>query len=154
MVAHVLTRDGKPAPTDVLFSHSKLELYQPEIKQETVMEAGANRGTFESYAVLGFGGSGQDLSANWHVAYEGTESLDGVSVAKLALTPKNPTGKEMFTRIEIWIDPSTAASHKQVFYAASGDNRTATFEDIRLNSTPGSAFSKLKIPSGTQVISR
>ncbi len=152
MVAHVLTEDGKSAPKDVLFSNGQLELYQPEIKQETILQAGTYRGIFESYLVLGFGGSGQDLRANWNVTYEGTETMDGVSVAKLGLSPKNPTGKEMFSRIDIWIDPTTAASHKQIFYAASGDNRTAVYQDIKLNSTPESAFTKLKIPSGVQVV--
>ncbi len=153
MMAHVVTEDGQPAPKDVLFSGGELKLYQPSIKQETVLQAGSNREQFESFATLGFGGSGKDLQANWNVSYDGTDTIDGVSVAKLGLAPRRPAPNQMFTRIEIWIDPATATSRKQVFYTAGGDTRTAMYTGIKLNSTPESAFA-LKVPSGTQVIKK
>jgi outer membrane lipoprotein-sorting protein len=151
MVAHVVTEDGQPAPKDVLFRNGELKLYQPAIKQETILPAGGNREQFESFATLGFGGSGKDLQANWNVSYSGSDTMDGVSVAKLTLAPKHPAPNQMFTHIEIWIDPATATSHKQVFYTSSGDTRTAIYTNIKLNSTPESAFT-LKVPSGTQVV--
>ncbi len=153
MVAHVETEDGQPAPKDVLFRNGELQLYQPAIKQETVMHAGANRGQFESYATLGFGGSGKDLQANWNVTYEGADTVDGVAVAKLNLQPKHPAAGDMFNRIEIYLDPATDTSRRQVFYNAGGDTRTATYSDIKLNAVPESAFT-LKIPKGTQVIQK
>lgn len=151
MVAHVLTEDGQPAPKDVLFKNGQLELYQPSIKQETVLDAGKNRSTFESYATLGFGGSGKDLAANWNVTYEGTDAVDGKPATKLGLAPKQPKSTDMFTHLEIWIDPTTATSLKQVAYTSSGDTRTALYSNIQLNKVPESAFT-LKVPAGTQVI--
>jgi outer membrane lipoprotein-sorting protein len=151
MVAHVLTEDGQPAPKDVLFKGGQLQLYQPSIKQETVLEAGKNRSSFESYATLGFGGSGKDLSANWNVTYEGTDTVDGTAVTKLDLKPKDPKPTDLFTHIEIWIDPATATSRKQVAYTSSGDTRTALYTNIKLNDVPESAFT-LKVPGGTQII--
>jgi outer membrane lipoprotein-sorting protein len=151
MVAHVLTENGQQAPKDVLFKNGQLELYQPSIKQETVLDAGKNRSTFESYATLGFGGSGKDLAANWNVTDVGTDTVDGVAVTKLNLQPKDPKSTDMFTHVEIWIDPATATSRKQVAYTASGDTRTALYTNIKLNRVPESAFA-LKIPGGTQVI--
>ena len=151
MVVHVATEDGQPAPKDVLFKNGVLDLYQPAIKQETVLQAGSNREAFESGATLGFGGSGKDLQANWNVSYEGADTIEGVAVAKLGLAPKHPSAKDMFTKIEIWIDPATATSRKQVFYASSGDTRTALYKDIKLNGTPESAFT-IQVPSGTQVV--
>lgn len=153
MVAHVQTEDGQPAPKDVLFRNGQLQLYQPAIKQETILQAGNNREQFESYATLGFGGSGKDLAASWNVTYGGAEMVDGVAVAKLTLLPKYVAANQMFTRIEIWIDPATATSRKQVFYTPGGDTRTATYTNVKLNGTPESAFT-LKIPSGTQVVRR
>lgn len=151
MVAHVLTEDGQPAPKDVLFKNGQLELYQPSIKQETVLEAGKNRSTFESYATLGFGGSGKDLAANWNVTYEGTDTIAGKPATKLGLAPKQPKPTDMFTHLEIWIDPATATSLKQVAYTGSGDTRTALYSNIVLNKVPESAFA-LKVPAGTQII--
>ena len=151
MVAHVLTEDDKPAPKDVLFRAGQLELYQPEIKQETILQAGKNQGRFESFAALGFGGSGKELQANWNVTYVGPETIDGKAVEKLSLTPKDPGLDPMFTKVEVWIDPTTATSLKQVFTTPGGDTRTQTYSKIKLNSTPDSAF-KLEIPKGTAVI--
>lgn len=151
MVAHVKTEEGQPAPKDVLFRDGQLFLYQPSIKQETILQAGKDRNQFESYATLGFGGSGKDLAANWEVTYGGTDTIDGVAVTKLGLAPKHPTATQMFSRIDIWIDPATATSRKQVFYTAGGDTRTAIYTAIKLNSTSESAFT-LKVPSDTQII--
>ncbi len=151
MVVHVATENGQPAPREVLFHNGELALYQPEIKQETLLGAGANRAQFESYATLGFGGSGKDLQANWTVSYEGADTVDGTAVARLNLAPRHPTPNGMFTHVEIWIDPATATSRKQVFYTSSGDTRTATYTDVRLNATPESAFT-LKVPKDVQVV--
>ncbi len=153
MVAHVVTEDGQARPRDVLFQGGVLDLYQPEIHQETTVKAGKNQSQFESYATLGFGGSGRDLQTNWNVAFAGTETIDGASVAHLLLTPKQSTPDQMFRKVEIWIDPVTATSRKQVFYATGGDTRTALYTNVVENKTPDAAF-KLKIPKGTQVVPR
>jgi outer membrane lipoprotein-sorting protein len=67
MVVHVKTENGQPAPKDVLYKGGELDLYQPTIKQETVISAGKDRESFESYATLGFGASGKALAASWNV---------------------------------------------------------------------------------------
>ncbi len=151
MVVHVTTEDGQPAPKDVLYKNGVLDLYQPSIKQETVVQSGGSRGQFESYATLGFGGSGKDLQAQWNVTYEGAETIGGTAVAKLALAPKQASANEMFSKVEIWIDPATATSLKQVFYTPGGDTRTALYSEIKMNATPENAFA-LKIPGGTNVV--
>ena len=62
MVAHIKTDNDQPSPKDVLFRDGEVRLYQPAIKQETILAAGANRQQYESYSTLGFGGSGKDLT--------------------------------------------------------------------------------------------
>ena len=153
MVVHVMTEDGQPAPKDVLYKNGILDLYQPSIKQETVLPAGAKQGEFESYATLGFGGSGKDLAAQWNVTYEGADTIDGTSVAKLGLAPMHPAANQMFSKIDIWIDPATATSLKQVFYTSGGDTRTALYSGLKLNATPESAFA-IRIPGGTNIVVR
>ena len=153
MIAHVLTDEGKPSPKDVLYRNGELDLYQPNIKQETVLSAGANRQQYEEFLTLGFGGSGKELAAHWNIAYQGTEKIDGVDTAKLDLTTKHPgaSGTDMFTHIVIWVDPARAVSLKQQFFQSSGDTRTATYANVRLNGAGASLFA-LKLPSGTQVV--
>jgi outer membrane lipoprotein-sorting protein len=151
MVVHVKTENGQPAPKDVLYKGGELDLYQPTIKQETVISAGKDRESFESYATLGFGASGKALAASWNVSYEGTDTVDGTKVDKLNLVPKHPSANQMFTHIEIWIDPETATSKKQVFYTSSGDTRTTLYSGLKMNSAQQSLFT-LKVPHGTNVI--
>ncbi len=68
----------------------------------------------------------------------GTETMDGVSVAKLDLVPKEQKVLDMFTHVTIWVEPSRGISHKQIFYQPSGDLRTATYKNIRYNTAAGS----------------
>ena len=143
MIAHVLTDEGKPSPKDVLYKSGELDLYQPNIQQETILSAGANRQQYEEFLTLGFGGSGKDLAAHWNVAYQGMEKIDGVDTAKLELTSRHPGANDMFTHITIWVDPARGVSLKQQFFQSSGDMRT--------NAAAASLFA-LKLPSGTQVV--
>ena len=116
------------------------------------MKAGNNRGQFESFLTLGFGGSGKDLETNWKVNLEGTEKINGVSVAKLDLVPKEQKVLDMFAHVEIWVDPARSVSYKQVFYQPSGDKRTATYTNIRYNvPLPASVFEIKPVPGTTTV---
>ncbi len=150
-VVHVQTENSQNAPKDVLYREGQLELFQPQINQETILAATGKQGQFESYASLGFGGSSKELLANWNVKYDGPDTVDGTKVVKLELVPKNPGPSPMFARIEIWLDPVTDTSRKQIFYTPGGDTRTTLYTNIKLGNVPDSTF-KLKIPKGTQVI--
>lgn len=123
----------QPAAKTVIYTNGTLTLLQPEIKQETLFSAGSNRGQYESFLTLGFGGSGKDLESNWTVRCEGMESLDGVQTAKLDLKPKQSSVANMFSHVTIWIDPAKSLSMKQIFYEPSGDNRTATYDGLKYN---------------------
>ena len=58
MAAYLKQENGKDAPKTVIFDGSEVNLYEPTIKQLTIMRAGANRSQWESFLTLGFGGSG------------------------------------------------------------------------------------------------
>ena len=149
MAAYLKQDNGKDAPKTVIYDGGEVNFYEPTIKQVTTMKAGANRGQFESFLTLGFGGSGRDLEANWKVTLVGTESMDGASVAKLDLVPKEQKVLDMFTHVTIWVEPSRGISHKQIFYQPSGDLRTATYENIQYNKPLASEIFQLKLPPGT-----
>jgi outer membrane lipoprotein-sorting protein len=152
MVAELKQDNGKPAPKTVLYNLGQVQLYEPSIKQLTVMKAGGNRSQWESFLTLGFGGSGADLQKNWTVSLQGTEKIDGVSVAKLDLVPKEQKVLDMFAHVTIWVDPARSLSYKQVFYQPSGDKRTATYTNIRYNvPLPASVFQIKPLPGTTTV---
>jgi outer membrane lipoprotein-sorting protein len=123
----------QPAEKTVFFNGSTLNLLQPDIKQETLFSAGSNRGQYESFLTLGFGGSGKDLQSNWTVSCQGMESIDGTQTAKLDLKPKQQSVANMFSHVTLWIDAARSLGLKQIFYEPSGDNRTATYTGVKYN---------------------
>jgi outer membrane lipoprotein-sorting protein len=149
MAAYLKQDNGKDAPKTVIYDGGEVNFYEPTIKQLTTVRAGANRGQFESFLTLGFGGSGKDLEANWKVTLVGSENMDGVTVAKLDLVPKEQKVLDMFTHVTIWVEPSRGISHKQIFYQPSGDLRTATYKNIQYNKPLASGIFQLKPPPGT-----
>jgi outer membrane lipoprotein-sorting protein len=123
----------QPAEKTVFYNGDTLILLQPDIKQETIFTAGSNRGQYESFLTLGFGGSGKDLQTNWTVSCQGMESVDGTPTAKLDLKPKQQSVANTFSHVTVWIDPARSLGLKQIFYEPSGDNRTATYMGIKYN---------------------
>ena len=75
----------KPDRKYVLFNEGKIRMYQPKPDLVTVYDLGKKRAEFESYVVLGFGGSGQDLLKSFDVTDAGPETINGVATAKLQL---------------------------------------------------------------------
>jgi hypothetical protein len=98
---------------------------------------GANQARFETYLTLGFGGSGSDLAKAWTITDQGTEKLsDGsraVEVEKLDLVSRDPSVRNNFTHITIWVDLARDVTLKQQFFTPSGDTQTAIYTNIHLN---------------------
>ena len=142
----------KPELKYVLFSNGKIRVYQPKPDQVTVYDAGKNRADIESYFVLGFGGSGQDLVKSFDVTYQGAETINGVATAKLQLTPKSAKVKNTFKQIFLWID-QRGISVQQQFFEPQGDYRLAKYSNIRVNEKIPDEVFRLKTTGKTQTIS-
>lgn len=143
---------AEPDKKYILFSGSKIQLYQPKIDQVTVYNTGKNRAEFESYLVLGFGGSGHDLLKSFDVKYLGTEKLGDTDTAKLDLVPKSQKVRNTFQHIVLWIDPARGVSLQQQFFDPSGDYRLAKYSDIQLNQKISDNVFKLKTTSKTKTV--
>ena len=141
------------SPKYVLFTDSKVEVYQPRIDQVTRYNMGKDRAAFESFLVLGFGGSGKDMLKSFEVTYQGTEKVDGIDAAKLQLVPKSVKVRGTFDRIVLWIDPARGVSMRQQLFTPSGDYRLAKYSDIQLNQKiPDDRF-RLKTTGKTKFVS-
>ena len=108
--AYLKKDDGQHALKTIVYDGGEAQYYEPGIKQLTILRAGANRGQWESFLTLGFGGSGTDLEANWKVNLLGSETMNGVPVAELDLVPLQQKVLDMFTHVTIWIDPTRGIS--------------------------------------------
>src|SRR5271169_2597077 len=97
---------AEPDKKYIIYSAGKVQVYQPKIDQVNVYNAGKNRGDIESYLVLGFGGSGQDLLKSYEVKFQGSETVSGIAAEKLELIPKSVRLRNNIARILLWIDPA------------------------------------------------
>ncbi len=159
MMAAVKTAGSDPAKLKpemkyVLFSNGKISMYQPKPDQVTVYDLGKNRVDFESYIVLGFGGSGQDLVKAFDVTYVGPETVEGAATAELQLIPKSAKVRNNYINILLWIDLDKGISRQQKFFSPQGDYRLSKYRNIDLNGKkiPDEVF-KLKTTSKTQTLS-
>ncbi len=140
----------QPAKKYVLFSDSKVDVYQPAIDQVTEYNTGKNRAEVESFLVLGFGGRGHDLAKSFAVSYGGTENAGGVQAAKLILVPKAAKVRSMFTQIILWIDPARGISVQQQLIDPDGNYRLAKYSNIKLNQKIADSVFKLKTTGKTK----
>jgi outer membrane lipoprotein-sorting protein len=143
----------KPDRKFVLYKDGELKVYQPKIEQVMVHPAGKNRAEIESYLVLGFGGSGQDLTKSFDVTYQGSETVNNIATAKLQLIPKSDKLRNTFARIILWIDLQRGISVQQQFFELQGDYRLAKYSAIRVNEKINNDVFQLKTTSKTQTVS-
>ncbi|HUO24846.1 MAG TPA: outer-membrane lipoprotein carrier protein LolA [Candidatus Aquilonibacter sp.] len=143
----------EPDQKFVLYKDGKLQVYQPKIEQVTNYATGNNRNEVESYLVLGFGGSGAELTQAFDVSYVGEERIGNVQTAKLQLVPKSQKVRNTFSRIFLWIDLERGISVQQQFMQGEGDYRQANYSGIRLNEKLPHDVFRLKTTGKTQFVS-
>ncbi len=137
MAAIIQPPDGR----QIVFRDGKVEVYQPKTKVSDVYDTSAHKDEAETFLVLGFGSSGQDLRKSFDVRYLGEEKIGSVMTAKLTLIPLSEKVKKTFPEIDLWIDPQRGVSLRQKLLQAGGDYRLADYSNIRLNDkVPDSAF--------------
>lgn len=136
----------------VTYTDGKIRVYQPKIDQVNEYDSGKNRSEIESFMLLGFGGRGHDLQQQFAVQLVGNEDVDGVKTAKLELVPKADKVRNMFNKIDIWIDPSRSISLKQQFFEPSGDYRVTQYVNIKTNSKINDDVFKLHTTGRTRTV--
>src|SRR5216683_2216458 len=143
----------EPSAKQLIFSEGRIQVYQPRMDQVDIYDAGAHREEFESFLVLGFGGSGDDMLKSFTVKFLGNEKIGGTDTAKLDLIPKSEKVKQHFAHIVLWIDPQRGISVQQQLFETSGDYRLAKYSDIQVNQKISDNVFKLKTSGKTKVLS-
>ena len=144
---------AEPDKKYIIYSAGRVQVYQPKIDQVNEYNAGKNRGDIESYLVLGFGGSGQDLLKSYEVKFQGSETISGIAAEKLELIPKSVRLRNNIARILLWIDPARGISVQQQLFEPGGDYRLAKYSDIQINQKLPEDVFKLKTTKKTKFIS-
>jgi outer membrane lipoprotein-sorting protein len=161
----MLPPDANPGalPAQIIeFKDGKLQVLNPGTNQIDLFTAsGKNQSLAETIMTVGFGGSGNDLQKAWSITDQGPETLkDGnqsVQTEKLDLVPHDPTIKNNYSHITIWVDPVRDVSLKQTLFEASGgtptgDTRTVYYTNIRVNQSVDTAAFAIKCKGKCTVV--
>jgi outer membrane lipoprotein-sorting protein len=130
MAAHIREENGKPVPKDYVYSGGIFKLYEKLINQVTTL---TKLSQYESWFMLGFGASGQDLEEKWEITYKGTEKLDGVMTSILEMVPRDPAIRKNLPKVTVWMDLERGVSLKQVFEEGPGQYRVCVYFNIKPN---------------------
>jgi outer membrane lipoprotein-sorting protein len=141
-----------PDDQQVIFSRGKIESYKSRTKTLDVYDASAHRDEFETFLVLGFGSSGDDMRKTFDITYGGEEKIDGTDSARLELVPKSDKIKQHFPKIILWIDPQSGISIQQKLLEADGDYRLAKYSGIRLGEKIPAKMFQLKTSGKTKIV--
>jgi outer membrane lipoprotein-sorting protein len=152
MSAVIATENGSPKKKYVIFSDSKVQVYEPSASDlVNVYGTGNNREAVESFLVLGFGGSGHGMLKTFDLTYVKREKANGVDSDEIDLVPKSSSMKERVEHILLWIDLARGISVQQQFFTGEGDYRLAKFSRIELGTKISDAVFKLKKTHKTQI---
>lgn len=151
MMAHVT--NPKNAEKYALYNGETVKLFDVAPNRVTEYATGKNKETFETFLVLGFGGSGQELKKSFDVTMEAMENVNGVNAARLLLVPKSEKVRNVFDKIYLWINPATGISVQQkLMEPQTGNYRLAVYSSIQMNRPlPKDAF-KLPTNNKTQTV--
>jgi outer membrane lipoprotein-sorting protein len=141
-----------PAPNQVVYKDGKLRIFEKKINQVTERDVSKNKQDVEAFLSLGFGASGTDLVRDYDVKMLGWETVDGVRVARLDLTPKSDRVRQTYNKIELWIDPERDISVRQQFFEPSGDYRLAHYTEMKLGGKISDEVFRLKTNEKTKTV--
>lgn len=145
----VLIDFRQPDPRTIGFKGRKAEIYFPKMKTVQEYDLGKT-GLVEQFLLLGFGTSGKDLAASYHVKLVGEEKVGDQKGWRLELTPKKADLKKNLSKLELWMNETGAYPLRQKVTQPSGDYRVFTYTNVKLN--PGLAANdlNLKLPAGVK----
>jgi outer membrane lipoprotein-sorting protein len=138
----------------IRYKEGKVSVYLPGKDEVDEYNPGKNRTDVESYLVLGFGGSGQDLLKSYDVRFVGAQIVDGINTKELELIPKSSRLRSDFiARILLWIDPARGISVQQQFFEPGGsDFRLVKYSDIKIDQKIPDEVFKLKTTKKTRFV--
>lgn len=139
-----------PDPETILRDGDRLYLYKPKIGQVEEYDLGKHRSLVDQFLLLGFGTSGQDLKQSYDISLGGEETLGGVKVVRLELTPRTNDVRNEISKIELWIDESNWLPAQQQFYeTGTGDYFIVRYTHIVRNPNLADSLFKPHWPGGT-----
>jgi outer membrane lipoprotein-sorting protein len=143
-----------PNQRTVTFEKRSVQIYYPKIKTLQVYDLAEHGEQLDKFLMIGFGTSGSELAKDYTMTVVGTEAMKGTAGGQaihLELIPKSGKAREYVKKLDLWIpehgDPYPLS---EKITEPSGNSRTMTYADRKINpSLPPEAL-KLKLPPGVK----
>jgi outer membrane lipoprotein-sorting protein len=148
---HVKITIDKPEQKIAIADKKKFMVYYPSSGEGQQGSVGQKSQIVDAILTLGFGGTSQELQADYKVTLGGPDTVAGQSATRLGLVPKSQEMLDQWKKIDLWISDQTGYTLQQKFYEAGKDYNLITYTNVQPKSDiPDSAF-ELNVPKGTKI---
>jgi outer membrane lipoprotein-sorting protein len=145
-----------PNPRSVTFEKRNVQIYYPKIKTVQVYDLEEHGEQLDKFLMIGFGTSGTELAKDYTMTVLDTDKVKetpGVQAVHLELNPKSGKIQKYVKKLELWIavpehgDPYPL---REKITEPSGDSRTMTYGNLKINPQLPPDALKLKLPPGVK----
>ena len=138
----------------VTFEKRSVQIYYPKINTLQIYDLQQHGEQLDKFLMIGFGTSGSELAKGYGMTLLGTEpvkGMAGIQALHLELIPKSGEARQYVKKLELWI-PEHGEPYplQEKITEPSGNSRTITYSDLRINPPLGSDALKLKLPAGVK----
>jgi outer membrane lipoprotein-sorting protein len=143
-----------PNQRSVTFEKRNVQIYYPKIKTVQVYDLEEHGEQLDKFLMIGFGTSGSELARDYTMTVLGTEAMKetpGVQAIHLELIPKSGEARQYVKKLELWIpEQGDPYPRREKITEPSGDSRTMTYSDLKINPPLPPDALKLKLPPGVK----
>jgi outer membrane lipoprotein-sorting protein len=143
-----------PNQRSVTFEKRSVQIYFPKINTLQVYDLEKHGEQLDKFLMIGFGTSGTELAKDYVMTVLGSEAAKeqpSIQALHLELIPKSAEARQYVKKVELWIpehgDPYPL---REKITEPSGDSRTMTYSDLKINPPLPPEALKLKLPAGVK----
>lgn len=143
-----------PNQRSVTFEKRSVQIYFPKINTLQIYDLQNHGEQLDKFLMIGFGTSGSELAKDYTMTLVGVEDLKGmpgVQAIHLELVPRSGEARQYVKKVDLWIpehgDPYPL---REKIAEPSGDSRTMTYAELKINPPLQPEALKLKLPPGVK----
>ena len=143
-----------PNQRSVTFEKRSVQIYFPKINTLQVYDLANHGEQLDKFLMIGFGTSGSELAKDYAMSVIGSEAVKeapGIQAIHLELIPKSGEARQYVKKVELWIpEQGDPYPLREKITEPSGDSRTMTYRDLKINPPLPAESLKLKLPPGVK----
>jgi outer membrane lipoprotein-sorting protein len=145
---HFLITFSGPDAQALAFRGQTLQIYYPKLNTVREYDIGKYKDLAQKLILLGFGMTGRELNANYHITNFGNEQVQDQDSVRLQLTPKASEVLKQLSKVDLWLSLKNHCPVQQKFYLPGGDYRLVTYSDVEIK--PHLPESALDLPKAAK----